>query len=77
MHCPAFGVTPGCGPNVGTPFKPPSEGGGGFAVDPEVAVPELVPEAAPEPADAPEPPTTPEPLDVPEGVLDPDAPELV
>ena len=49
MHCPVFGVTPGCGPNIGTPFNPPSVGGGGL-VDPELAtVPELAPELLPDP----------------------------
>jgi hypothetical protein len=46
MHCPAFGVTPGCGPNIGTPFSPPSVGGGGV-VDPLAAtVPDVAPALA-------------------------------
>jgi hypothetical protein len=45
MHCPAFGVTPGCGPNIGTPFNPPS--GGGVVVDPLAAtVPDVAPALA-------------------------------
>jgi DNA polymerase-3 subunit gamma/tau len=75
MHCPALGVTPGCGPNIGTPSSPPSDGVEAPLVDPddpELAVPELAPEAALEPADAPVPAAVPEPADAPDGVLDPD-----
>jgi hypothetical protein len=79
MHSPATGATPGGGPNIGTPFNPPSDGVEVPLVDPELAVPELAPDAALEPADAPAPATVPEPPDVPDGMLDPDegdVPEL-
>jgi hypothetical protein len=80
MHCPATGATPGGGPNMGTPSNPPSDGVEVPLVDPALAVPELAPDAALEPADAPDPATVPEPPGAPDGVLDPDAvdaPELV
>src|SRR5580658_10467862 len=63
MHCPAIGVTPGCGPNIGTPFNPPSVGGGGGLVEPlAAAVPEVAPALAdPDPACVPDAACVPEP----------------